>query len=198
LVSELNIKRVDVSSSADALVALEAKPNYRSLGKKFGKTTPLAAEAVKAFTSDELRAFLRGEPLVVTVDGETHALDQEDITIVRRASGELVVEEDGGFFAAIDPTVTPELRLEGLAREIISRVQRMRKEASLAVSDRIALDLSGSEEIRAVVETHGAWISSEVLATELVFLDELSRRYDATQELELDEVRVRVAFTRKR
>ena len=63
----------------------------------------------------------------------------DDLTIIRRASGALAVQEDGGFFAAIDPTVTPELRREGQAREVISRVQRMRKEAGLAVSDRIVL-----------------------------------------------------------
>jgi isoleucyl-tRNA synthetase len=196
LQSELNVKRVDFASSADSLVTLEAKPEYRSLGKKFGKKTPLAAEAVKAFTGDQLRAFLRGEPLVVTVDGETHALDQDDVKIVRRASGALVVEEGGGFFAAIDPSVTPELRMEGLARELISRVQRMRKEAGLAVSDRIRLTLSGTDEIRAVVAAHGDRIASDVLATELAVRDELPDRQDARQELDLDGVVVRVAFTR--
>ena len=196
LATELNVKRVDLASSGDSLVTLEAKPNFRSLGKKFGKKTPLAAEAVKAFTSDQLAAFLRSEPLVVTVDGETHGLDQEDVTIVRRASGSLVVEEDGGFFAAIDPSVTPELRLEGLARELVSRVQRMRKEAGLAVSDRISLTFSGAEEIREVVRAQGEWIASEVLATELVFRDELPDRHVAMQELDLDGVVARVAFTR--
>jgi isoleucyl-tRNA synthetase len=194
--AELNVKEIEFASSADALVTLEAKPNFRSLGKKFGKKTPLAAEAIKAFSSEQLRVFLRGEPLVVTVDGETHGLDQEDIAIIRRASGALVVEEDGGFFAAIDPTVTLELKREGLARELISRVQRMRKEASLAVSDRIALTVSGSDEIRAVIDAHGDWIASEVLATELVFRDELPNRYDAMQEIDLDGVMLRVAFTR--
>jgi isoleucyl-tRNA synthetase len=193
---ELNVKRVDFASSADALVTLEAKPNFRSLGKRFGKKTPLAAEAIKAFTNDQLRLFVAGEPLVVTVDGETHALDHDDITIIRRASGALVVEEDGGFFAAIDPTVTTELRREGVARELISRVQRMRKEAGLAVSDRIALTVGGMDEIRAVITAHSEWIASEVLATELGFAEELTGRYDAMQELDLDGVQARVAFTR--
>jgi isoleucyl-tRNA synthetase len=196
IASELNVKRVDFASSADALVTLEAKPNFRSLGKKFGKNTPLAAEAIKAFTNEQLRQFVAGQQLLVTVDGETHSLDQEDITIVRRASGALVVEEDGGFFAAIDPTVTPELRREGLARELVSRVQRMRKEAGLAVSDRIALTVGGTDEIRAVITAHGEWIASEVLATELVFVEGLTGRHDAAQELDLDGVVVRVAFTR--
>ena len=194
--SELNIKRVDFASSGDALVTLEAKPDYRSLGKKFGKKTPLAAKAVEAFTGDELRTFLNGAPLVVTVDGETHTLDVNDVKIMRRATGSLSVQEDAGFFAAIDPSVTPELRLEGIARELISRVQRMRKEALLAVSDRIALTVSGTEEIRNAVLAHGEWIASEVLATELVFRDELPDRHDAMQELDLDGVVARVAFTR--
>jgi isoleucyl-tRNA synthetase len=196
LQSELNVKEVDFATSADALVTLEAKPNFRSLGKKFGKKTPLAAEAIKAFTSDQLRLFLHGEPLVVTVDGETHALDQDDVTVIRRASGALVVEEDGGFFAAIDPTVTLELKREGLARELISRVQRMRKEAALAVSDRLVLTVLGGEDVRAVIATHGDWIASEVLATELVTHGELTGHYDATQEIDLDGAVTRVAFTR--
>ncbi|HEY2856193.1 MAG TPA: isoleucine--tRNA ligase [Gemmatimonadaceae bacterium] len=193
---ELNIKEVEFATSADALVTLEAKPNFRFLGKKFGKKTPLAAEAIKAFSSDQLRLFLRGEPLVVTVDGDSHALDQEDVTIIRRASGALVVEEDGGFFAAIDPTITLELKREGLARELVSRVQRMRKEAGLAVSDRIVLTVVGTDEVRAVLEAHGEWIASEVLATELVTNGELTGRYDAMQELDLDGAVARVAFTR--
>ena len=196
LKTELNVKTVDFATSADALVSLESKPNYRSLGKKFGKKTPLAAKAIEAFSGDQLRLFLRGEPLVVTVDGETHALDQEDVNIIRRASGALVVEEDGGFFAAIDPTVTLELKREGLARELISRVQRMRKEAGLAVSDRIVLTVVGADEVRAVIDAHGEWIASEVLATELVTGGELTGRYDATQELDLDGSLARVAFTR--
>jgi isoleucyl-tRNA synthetase len=196
LQSELNVKQVDFATTADALVTLESKPNFRSLGKKFGKKTPLAAESIKGLASEQLRLFLRGEPLVVTVDGETHALDQEDETIIRRASGALVVEEDGGFFAAIDPTVTLELKREGLARELISRVQRMRKEAGLAVSDRIVLTVVGGDEVQAVISAHGHWIASEVLATELVTSGELTGRYDATQELDLDGAVARVAFTR--
>jgi isoleucyl-tRNA synthetase len=139
LASELNVKRVEVATSADALVTLEAKANYRALGKKFGKQTPLAAEAVSKFTSEHLRRFEQGEELSVTVDGDTHVITPDDLTIVRRASGALVVQEEHGYFAAIDPAMTRELRQEGMARELISRVQRMRKDAGLAVSDRIRL-----------------------------------------------------------
>ncbi|MFN2565684.1 MAG: isoleucine--tRNA ligase [Gemmatimonadaceae bacterium] len=198
LAAELNVKRVELASSGDALVSLEAKPNFRSLGKKFGSRTPLAVQAVAAFTSDELRAFLRGEALAVTVDGVSHVLTLDDLTIIRRAAGELVVQEEAGFFAAIDPAVTPELRLEGLARELISRVQRMRKEAGLSVSDRIVLAVAGGRVVREVLERHRAWIAAEVLAVELVISDEISGNYDATQTVDLDGETAHVAITKAR
>jgi isoleucyl-tRNA synthetase len=197
LAIELNVKDVEIARSGDALVTLEAKPNFRALGKKFGKKTPLAAQAVAAFTSDELRAFLRGEPLVVSVEGDSHELVLDDLMIVRRASGDLIVQEDGGFFAAIDPTVTPELKLEGYARELISRVQRMRKESGFAVSDRIALTVAGGSDVKAVIDTHGAWIADEVLAAELKFvvLGDSELRRDMLA-IDLDGITAQVAITR--
>ena len=196
LAAELNVKAVELASSGDALVTLDAKPNFRALGKKFGKKTPLAAEAVTTFTSDHLRAFERGEPLVVTVDGETHELVPDDLTIIRRASGELVVQEEHGFFAALDVTVTPELKLEGVAREVISRVQRMRKEAGLAVSDRIRLFISGDASVVEAAEAHRGWIADEVLATELTVGDARQEHMLARQTMDLDGIQAVLALTR--
>ena len=93
--------------------------------------------------------------------------------IHRRASGPLVVQEDGARFAAIDTTLTPELRAEGMAREIVSRVQRLRKDTGLAVSDRIRLQVAGPEALRAIVEQHRQWIAGEVLAREMIVADDL-------------------------
>jgi isoleucyl-tRNA synthetase len=196
LSAELNIKSIELATSADALVTLEAKPNFRALGKKFGKKTPLAAEAVTRFTSAHLRDFEHGDELLVTVDGETHGLDADDLAIVRRASGELVVQEAGGFFAAIDPAITPALRLEGLARELISRVQRMRKEAGLDVSDRIRLHIAGDQPIVGAVAAHRAWIADEVLATVLHVGDETHENMQARQQLDLDGIHATLALTR--
>ena len=119
----------------------------------------------------------------------------DDLTIIRRAAGALVVQEDGGFFAAIDPTVTPELKREGYARELISRVQRMRKESGFAVSDRIALTVGGGSEVKAVLDVHGAWIAEEVLATTLVF-SERGEGDDHMHAIDLDGITAYVAITR--
>jgi isoleucyl-tRNA synthetase len=196
LAAELNVKHVAFAKSGDSLVTLEAKPNFRSLGKKFGKKTPSAAQAVASFGSEQLRLFLHGEPLVVSVEGESHELGLDDLTIIRRASGTLAVQEDRGFFAAIDPTVTPALQLEGHARELISRVQRMRKESGLSVSDRIVLTVAGSEEVKAVIDAHGVRIAEEVLATELVFAGADGSRGQDMNAIDLDGITAYAAINR--
>jgi isoleucyl-tRNA synthetase len=195
---ELNVKQVEVATSADALVTLEAKPNFRSLGKRFGKKTPLAAAAVQAFTSADLLRFEHGETLMVSVEGESHALLPEDVTILRRAAGDLVVQEYGGFFAALDKTVSPELRAEGLARELISRVQRMRKESGLAISDRIRLIIAGDRDILEAVKTHQEWIKGEVLATELVIAEDATQEQPGMTPVDLDGITARISITRTR
>lgn len=167
LAAELNVKSVQWATSGDALVTLEAKANFRALGKRFGKATPLAAQAVAALGSDALRAFERGEPVSIAVNGVDHPLEPDDLAILRRAAGAYAVQEEAGYVAALDATLTPELRAEGLAREVVSRVQRLRKEIGFEVSDRIALRLWGDAAVEAAVRTHAAYVSREVLARTL-------------------------------
>jgi isoleucyl-tRNA synthetase len=195
LAAELNVKSVEFASSADALVSLEAKPNFRALGQRWGKETPHAAAAVAALSSDTLRAFERGEPVIIGVDGTDHQLTAEEVTIHRRASGPLEVQEDGARFAAVDTTVTPELRAEGMAREMVSRIQRLRKDTGLAVSDRIRLQIAGPDALRAIAEQHRQWIAGEVLAREMIVSDALSADPSAIA-LELDGMTAHIALTR--
>jgi isoleucyl-tRNA synthetase len=196
LASELNVKEVSLAGSADALVTLEARPNFRSLGKRFGKATPLAAQAVASLASETLRAFERGEPVALSVEGESHLLTPEDVTMVRRATGELVVEEGDGRFAAIDPTLTPALRREGLARELVSRVQRLRKEAGLLVSDRIRLVVAGDGEVEAAAREHLAWIADETLATS-VDVGGAAEGYETAHRIDLDGSLCVIALAKK-
>ena len=197
LAAELNIRMIELATSGDALVTLEAKPNFRALGRKFGKNTPLAAQAVASVGSEHLRLFEQGGELVVTVDGETHGLALDDLTIIRRAAGSLVVQEQHGFFAAIDPEITPALRSEGVAREIISRVQRMRKEAGLVVSDRIRLWIAGDALVHEAAGTHRAWIADEVLARSLVVGEAPAENNTlARQSVDLDGIRADLALTK--
>jgi isoleucyl-tRNA synthetase len=195
LAAELNIKKVEFISSADDLVTLEARPNFRSLGKKFGKNTPLASQAVQALSSEALREFEGGKPLYVSVENESRELGAEDLTVVRRASGEMVVKEEGGYFAALDPVVTRELRLEGLAREVVSRIQKLRKELGFAVSDRITVFVGADAEIQEAMKAFQKWIAEEVLAVRVSIGDKIEGTH-ATHAFDLDGQSVEVALER--
>ena len=195
LASELNVKRIDFASSADDFVTLEAKPNFRALGKKFGKETPAAAAIIAALPSDELMKFEIGETVLITTGTQSHPLEADDLSIVRRASGELVVRYGDGYVAAIDPAITPELRREGIARELVNRVQRLRKELGFAVSDRINLAVAGEPELTEAVAAHRDWITAEVLAPELTFAPLLDGAHPA-YHLDLDGLTAEVTLTR--
>jgi isoleucyl-tRNA synthetase len=184
---------------------LEAKANFRTLGKKFGKETPLVAEAVPAMTADLLRSLAAGESVTIDVAGVGRLIAPEDVAIIRRASGAAVVQEHGGYGVALDPTISPELRAEGLAREVVSRVQRLRKEAQLAVSDRIVLAVVGDEEVEAAVAAHRAHIADEVLAVRLLLGAEVGPSlpsggddaiWTATQVADVDGRSFRLALTK--
>ena len=193
LASELNVKQVRFATSAEALVTLEAKANFRALGKVFGKAMPEAAAAIGRLTSEQLRAFEHGEALTISAGGVTHALGAEEVTILRRATGDVVVAEDAGRFVAIDPTVTEALREEGIARELVSRLQRLRKELGLEVSDRVTVRFAGPPEVEAAARAHQAAIADAVLARSFM-IGELSDDHPAARTLDLDGVAVRVAL----
>jgi isoleucyl-tRNA synthetase len=197
LATELNVRQVELATSADALVTLEAKPNFRMLGRKFGKRTPEVAAAVGALPADALRALERGEPASVTVGTDVVSVVLEDVAVVRRASGELVVQEAAGRFAAVDPTVTAELRREGLAREFVSRVQRMRRDAGLEVSDRVLLWADGDAAALEALRDHRAWVAGEVLAREFDAGAIPAERVDVARTVDLDGLTVRVALIKE-
>ena len=194
LAGELNIKSINLLTSADELVTLEAKPNFKSLGKRFGKATPWAARAVAALGSPDLRRFEQGEAVAVEVEGVRHLLEPDDLTVMRRAVGDLVVKEAAGRFVALDLTVTQALRREGLARELVSRVQRMRKEAGLAVSDRIRLRVWGDADIEFAAREYIDWMASETLAVELLVGQAEARVEHAAIAVEIDGLRASVAL----
>ena len=197
LVTEVNVKRVELVTSGTDLVSLEARPSFRALGKRFGKDTPTAAEAIKALSAADVARFESGERVTITVNGEPRALEPGDLVAVRHARGDLVVESDGEVVAALDPALTEELKAEGLAREVVSRVQRLRRDAGFDVSDRIALWVVGDEAVRQAVERHRGYISGETLAGSLTWADAGGQADDLfAQDVDLDGFKARIAVRR--
>jgi isoleucyl-tRNA synthetase len=184
---------------AGELVTFSARPNFKALGARLGKQTPAVANAIRALESDSLARFRAGEPLEVEIEGETIPVGAEDLEIVQTAKGDFAVAAEGGFTVALDATLTPELKAEGLARELVNRVQRLRKDAGLEISDRIRLGVAGGDEVRAAAKAHGDFIMAETLALELrLYADGLPQdgRYTAERDVDLDGLAAAVALAR--
>jgi isoleucyl-tRNA synthetase len=164
--SELNVKELDFVQTEAELVSYRAKPNYRSLGPRFGKGMPQVAAAVEALDAAAVAdALKRGEEVGIQVEGRDHTLTADDISLVMEPLEGYQVEAESGHAVALELDLDDELRREGLAREVVRAVQEARKQAGLDVSDRIALALGGDEELLAAAREHEAYIAGETLAT---------------------------------
>jgi isoleucyl-tRNA synthetase len=195
--AELNIKRVTFADSAADWVTLEGKANFPVLGKIVGPAMKATKPIVEGLAQEQLRTIEAGGSVQVEVPGHgALMLDASRVSITARAATSLVVQQGDGLSVALDPAVTPALRAEGMAREVVSRVQRLRKESGLAVSDRIRLVLAGPADVQEALRTHAQWIAAEVLARECVIGDALPETpaWPATAEVELDGSVARIAL----
>jgi isoleucyl-tRNA synthetase len=164
--SELNVKELDFVHTEAELVSYRVKPNYRSLGPRFGKNMPQVAAAVEALdaagVADQLEA---GAEVGIAIDGKEHTLTADDITMVMEPLEGYQVEAEAGHAVALELDLDDDLRREGLAREVVRAVQEARKQAGLEVSDRISLELGGDDELLAAAREHESYIAGETLAT---------------------------------
>ena len=165
---ELNVKSLRFVSAADELGRYEIKPNYRALGPRFGKRMPQVAEAVAALDPGHVAEALReGRPVGVAIDGKDHQLGPDDLQLAIQPLDGYQLEREGSHAVALDLTLTDELRREGLAREVVRAVQSARKDAGLAVEDRIALSLGGDGDLLDAARAHEDYVSRETLATSI-------------------------------
>src|SRR5947199_125307 len=171
--------------------ALKGKPDFRSLGKRYGKHTPQAAAAVSQLTAQALQALERGDPARA---GE-YELQPADVTLTREVVSDWAVQADGPYVAAVDPRLTADLIQEGLARELVNRVQRLRKDAGYQYTTRIELSVAGPDDVVAAVATFQGYVEGETLARKTVLgavLDEA----DVTSEVDIEGRRVVIALRR--
>ena len=164
LIDEINVRKVEFTASSDALVTLVARPAFRALGRRFGRLTQEAARKIRELGAGELGVVRAGGTARIEVDGEPHRVGSDEIEVVEEARGEWIVRSEGRYTVALDPGLTDELRREGLARELVSRVQRLRREAGLDITDRIRLAVEGTGAVCEAAREHEAVIARETLA----------------------------------
>ena len=170
VLDELNVKRLRFVDDADELGVWELKPNYRALGPRFGKHMPQVAAAVGALEAASAATTLRsGGRVGVAIDGHEHTLSADDVQLVLRPREGYQLERAGGHAVALDLELDDALRDEGLAREVVHAVQSARKNAGLAVEDRIELALRGDENLLRAVRFHESYVTAETLSATLSY-----------------------------
>jgi isoleucyl-tRNA synthetase len=189
--TELNVKQVRFADGEAGLVAYRLNPNFRAIGPRFGSDAPKVAAAVRAAEAGRLAPRLvAGERVQVEVPGRGPVdLGPEEVGVVEEPVTGWRVARDGGSSVALDLEVTLELRREGLARDLVRAVQDLRKEAGLAVSDRIELAVRAEGEVAEAVRAHRDYLLGETLAVEL-FGAPRGDGFDSRVELDGQEVRL--------
>jgi isoleucyl-tRNA synthetase len=193
LAAEVNVKAVQVVASDHDLVQLKGKANFRTLGKHYGKDTPRAAAAVANLSAAELQELEQGS---VVKSGEWE-FRPEDVTVTREVASEWLVQADGPFVVALDPQLTDDLMQEGLAREVVNRVQRLRKEAGYEYTTRIELSISGAADVIAATRAFQGFVEGETLARRMVYdavLDEPPP--DLQRDVDIEGRRITITLRR--
>ena len=168
IAAELNVHDVRFVSDPGALVSVALKPNYRTLGPRFGKGMPAAAQAVAALDPAATLALIDGgQAASIIIDSEAHEVTDADLLREARPSEGYAVQQSGPIAVGLATEITESLKLEGLAREVVHAVQNARKAAGLRVEERIRLHLDASAVLREAIDAHRTHIATETLADEL-------------------------------
>ncbi|MDW8046306.1 MAG: DUF5915 domain-containing protein, partial [Chloroflexota bacterium] len=189
ILEELNAKALRLLDDEREVVRYSVKPNLPSLGRKYGSALPAIREALAAMPTDEIaEAVRRGRTLEVA----GYAIEPEDLILELHEEEGYAAAADAGYTVAITTTITPELADEGLARELIRRIQDMRREAGFQLTDRITTWYVGGADVERVMREHGALIAAETLSTELVPGEPPADAFTVTHDLEGERVTLAV------
>jgi isoleucyl-tRNA synthetase len=168
ILDEINVKAIEFVHDESELVIKKAKPNFRSLGQKYGKQVQIVAAKVREMSSAEITTLQRTGAVTLPVNGDAFSITKEDVEVLHEDLHGWLVETDGSMIVALDTEITPELRNEGFAREFVNRIQNMRKDAGFQVTDRIKIYYSGTDVLTTALESMRAYIASETLAVEIL------------------------------
>ena len=185
---EVNIKEIVLLEDASDILVKQIKPNFKTLGPKFGKEMKFIANAIRNFTKEDIAKIEFNEKIAIELEGKIINLDLSDVEISSKDIEGWLVANEGSITVALDVTISEELRKEGVARELINRIQNARKDKGLEVTDRIKLTVLKFEDLEESINNNKEYIMSETLTDELVFVDQL---IDGS-EIEFDTIKSKI------
>ena len=191
IMSEINVKEIKVVGNDEGVLVKRVKPDFKKLGPKHGKNMKAVAEAVKNLDNHAIAELERNGSLTLDINGTPAVIDLVDVEVISEDIPGWLVANEGALTIALDVTVTPELRREGIARDIVNRVQNIRKSRGYDITDRISLTFAPGVETDDAIRDFSDYISRQVLATSLEIAP-LAADADGVETLSMDDVNVNV------
>lgn len=193
ILNEVNVKELEMVSAESGVLVKRVKPDFKKLGPKFGKAMKQVAAAIQSLDQSSIAALERDGNINLDIAGSQALIEVADVEIISEDIPGWLVTNEGNLTVALDITVTPELRREGIAREIVNRVQNIRKERNYNITDRIVLTFESKAEADDAIREYSEYIGRQVLATN-VSIESAVADSDDVVTLEIDELNLRVAL----
>ncbi|HOO99541.1 MAG TPA: isoleucine--tRNA ligase [Bacteroidales bacterium] len=193
VLAEVNVKEVEYLDDTSSILVKRIRPNFKSLGPRFGKLMKELGSAITALSQNDIADFEATGAFRMTLAGKTVDLSMDDVEIISEDIPGWQVANEGKLTVALDVTVTDELRYEGIAREFVNRIQNIRKESGYDVTDKIKVLIQDNEFVSEAVKRHARYIGSQTLATEVVLSGDPG---DQARDIEIDDVVVKIRISR--
>lgn len=188
--SEVNVKEIDLIDEESGILVKQIKPNFKTLGPRFGKEMKDIAAAINTFSQTQIKEIESEGKISVEINGKSITLQSDDVEISSQDIEGWLVANSGALTVALDITITEELRNEGIARELVNRIQNLRKDSGFEVTDRIEVVFRKNEAIENAVAQNIEYIKTETLTQTLLFQDEMSGGLD----IKFDDVETKLAI----
>lgn len=193
ILSEVNVKELEYVTDTAGILIKKIKPNFKTLGPKYGKYMKQISASITAMSQSDIYHFEKSGQFTLQVENETLTLSLEDVEILSEDIPGWLVANEGRITVALDINVTKELREEGIARELINRIQNLRKERNFNVTDKIKLFIGEHDEINEAVEHFNDYIAGQVLADEVTLIDHTDQD---VQNIEIDDIHTFIKIQR--
>ncbi|MBO6880885.1 isoleucine--tRNA ligase [Winogradskyella sp.] len=185
---EVNIKEIELLEDASDILVKKIKPNFKVLGPRFGKDMKLISNAISNFSAEDIKNIEQNGTLDLEINGKSVTLELGDVEITSQDIEGWLVANEGALTVALDVTITEDLRKEGIARELVNRIQNLRKDSGFEVTDRIDVQLQNDESVKAAIASNEEYIKSETLTEELQIMDKVNNGI----EIAFDEVNTKL------
>ena len=194
VMNEVNVKDIELITDTTGIITKRIKPNFKTLGPKYGKYMKQIAALVAGYTQEQIAAIEANDETILDIDGEKIVTTAADFEITSEDMPGWLVASEGKLTVALDITITDELRREGIARELVNRIQNIRKESGFEVTDKISVEIEATELTSPAVESFAKYIAQQTLAVEVKAVAAPAGQF--VVDSDIDEVPLKIAVTK--